>query len=327
MPEAILGKLKRNLQKNANLVSVGALILGIGAVMSFTGETFLTINNISNILLQSTMIIAIGIGMTFILITGEIDLSAGSMMAISSLLVGEFVVKGGLNPIIGCFVCIAIGILCGVANGVMVAKLNMMPFLVTLGTMSVYRGIGQSWVDGDVVYELPSELMVAGAGTIGKFPLAFVIVFVLCFVSWIILKYTSFGTYIYAIGGNEQAAKLSGISVNKIKIGSYAIGGLMFGVAGLILLGRMGGTYLLAGSGFELYGITACAVGGVSLYGGEGNVWGALLGGIFVQLIRNSMTQLNVPNATQMAINGIVIIAAVAVDCLRRNLNEKRLRS
>jgi len=323
-----LGKhFEKSMRKNAILVTVILIILGISIAMSFASEKFLTVNNITNILLQSTMIIIVGIGMAYILILGGIDLSAGSVMALTSLLVGEFVINGGMNPVLGVVVCIGIGTLCGLVNGLLISKLGMMPFLATLGTMSVYRGLGQALVNGQVVYDLPDELMYAGAGMWGSFPVAFVIALVLCFLSWIVLKRTSFGTYVYAIGGNAQASKLSGIPVGKIKILSYTIGGALFGVAGLISLGRMGGTYLLTGSSFEMYGITACAVGGISLAGGEGNVWGALVGGILVQLIRNSMTQLSISNSTQMVINGVVILVAVAIDCFRRRLREKKTQA
>jgi len=312
------------LRKNGILLTVAAIILVIGIAMTFAAENFLTVNNITNILLQSTMIIMIGLGMTYILVLGDIDLSAGANMAITSLLVGEFVVNGGMNPVLGLILCLVIGTVCGFINGILITKLGMAPFLATLGTMSIYRGLGQSIVNGECVYNLPTVLTYAGSGTWGKFPVAFAIVLVFAVLSWILLKRTRFGVHIYAIGGNTQAAALSGIPVAKIKTLCFTIGGFLFSVAGLISFGRMGGTYLTNGNSYEMYGITACAVGGISLAGGEGNVWGAVIGGILVQLIRNSMAQLGVKNATQMVVNGLVILAAVAVDCIRRMIRDKK---
>jgi len=292
-------------------------LVAICAVLSILSPYFLTSDNLITVLLQSSINSILAAGVTFIILTGGIDLSIGSVVAFSSAIMGELIVNKGMNPILGILLGLFLGSFAGFVNGIIIAKVRIPPFIVTLGSMSIWRGLALQLTGGTHTYELPSIIKWMGQGYVGPVPVPFIFAIVTYTIAWFILTRTSFGLYTYAIGGNEQGARLSGINIDKMKIIIYTLGGFLFGLGGVILAGRLNSTAGVVGSGFELDAIAAVVIGGTSLFGGEGVVWGSLLGAVLMGVIRNGMNLLNVSAYWQMVIIGAVVVGAVSVDALR----------
>ncbi|NPV53931.1 MAG: ABC transporter permease [Firmicutes bacterium] len=302
---------------SSQLSSILALI-GLSVILSFLSPHFLTSGNLLTVLLQSSINSILAVGETFIILTGGIDLSVGSVVAFSSAIMGELVVNYGLNPYLGILLGLVLGTLTGLLHGVIITKIGIPPFIVTLGAMSIWRGLALQLTGGTHTYGLPSVILWLGQGYIGPVPVPFVVALAVYVVSWFILDRTQLGLYTYAIGGNEQATRLSGINIHRYKVYLYAICGFLSGLAGVILAGRLNSTAGVVGVGFELDAIAAVVIGGTSLFGGEGIVWGSLLGAVLMGVIRNGLNLLNVSAYYQMVVIGAVIVAAVGVDALRR---------
>lgn len=292
-------------------------LIAIGTVLSILSPYFLTSDNLITVLLQSSINSILAVGVTFIILTGGIDLSIGSVVAFSSAIMGELIVNRGVNPFLGIFIGLALGSFAGFINGIIIAKVRIPPFIVTLGSMSIWRGLALQLTGGTHTYELPAIIKWMGQGYVGPVPVPFIFAIVTYTAAWFLLTRTSFGLYTYAIGGNEQGARLSGINIDRMKIIIYTLAGFLFGLGGVILAGRLNSTAGVVGSGFELDAIAAVVIGGTSLFGGEGVVWGSLLGAILMGIIRNGMNLLNVSAYWQMVIIGAVVVGAVSVDALR----------
>lgn len=288
------------------------------AGLGFLSPSFLTASNLISILLQATLVMILAVAETFIIISGGIDLSVGSVVALSSAVMGEIVVHQGVNPFAGIIIAFGIGTAAGFIHGLLITKLDMAPFIVTLGTMTVWRGVALLFVKGQVIYSLPEQLNWLGSAEIGIIPVAVIASILIYFIAWFVLSRTKLGVYTYAIGGNQHAARLSGINIDRTKIAIYTIGGFLCAVAGLVVVGRTGSTNASVAMGYELDAIAAVAIGGTSMAGGEGNIWGTLIGAVIMQVIRNGMNLLGADPYLQMVVLGVVIVAAVAVDCLRR---------
>lgn len=303
---------------NSSQLTAGAGLIIMMVLLSFLSDNFFSANNLINICLQASVIGILAICETFVIISGGIDLSVGAMVALPSAMMGYFVVNKGINPVLGILVCLIIGMICGLINGLLIALLDMPPFVVTLGTMTIYRGLAYEWTNAEAVYGLPDSINFLGQKYIGIIPFAVIVVLLLYVIAWFILKHTKFGLYTYSIGGNVVASRLSGIRVKTVKCGIYTLSGLLCGIAGLVIAGRMNGTSALVANGYETDAIAAAAIGGISMAGGKGNIWGTLIGVLVMQCIRNGMNLLGVSSYLQMVVIGIVIIFAVALDCIRR---------
>jgi ribose transport system permease protein len=264
------------------------------------------------------MVSILAVAETFVILSGGIDLSVGSIVAFSSAFMGELVVHHHLNPILGLGVALLLGIFAGFVHGMIITKARVPPFIVTLGAMQVWRGIALQFTNGSNIYELPDVLTWVGQGSVGPIPASILLAVLVYFVAWIVLTRTKLGLHIYAVGGNEQASRLSGINIDRTKIIIYTISGFLCGVAAILISGRMGATSGNTATGYELDAIAAVVIGGTSLFGGEGVVWGSLIGALMMQVIRNGLNLLSVPAYYQMVVIGLVIIVAVAVDCIRR---------
>jgi ribose transport system permease protein len=233
-------------------------------------------------------------------------------------MMGQFVVKMGFPGASGIFICLGFGLVAGLMNGMLISLINMPPFVVTLGTMTIFRGLAYEWTHAAAIYGLPDSLNFLGQKYIGIMPVAVLTVLGLYVLSWFLFKHTRFGLYTYSIGGNVMASRLSGINVKLVKCAIYTLSGLLCGVAGIIIAGRMNGTTALVASGSETDAIAAAAIGGISMSGGRGNIWGTLIGVLVMQCIRNGMNLLGVSSYYQMVIIGLVIIVAVGIDCIRQ---------
>jgi ribose/xylose/arabinose/galactoside ABC-type transport system permease subunit len=303
--------------------SLGPLI-GLGAVYLFfclwAGEPFYSSFNSVTVLTQSVIVTAGALGMTLIIISGGIDLSVGSVIALSTVVVARLL-EGGSSPWTAGLAGIAVGALCGAANGLLITRLRLVPFIITLGTLLVFRGAATGLAHEQKI-DAPITWLNA---MLAKFPEpAWLIVapgvwltLLLAVAVALLLRNTVLGRHIYAIGSNENAARICGVRVELTKFYIYTLGGLLTGVAGLMQFSRLTVGDPTAARGMELDIIAAVVIGGGSLQGGEGTVLGSLAGAMLMAVIRNGLSMQGVPNWVQDVLTGAIIVAAVAIDRLR----------
>lgn len=298
-----------------------ALVL-LCVILSLATPHFMTAYNIFTVMRQFSIIAIMSIGMTMVILTAGIDLSVGSMLGLVNVLVALFIVRG-----LGIWGGIILALLCGTAmgflNGLVIAKLELPPFVATLGSMSIFRGLALVITRGWPITGLPSSFTFLGEGYVGVVPIPVIIMIVFFVLGYIFLTRTVWGRYIYAVGGNEESAGLSGVNVNKVKIMVYAITGFLCGLAGIIMASRLSQGTPTAGTGYELDVIGAVVIGGTSLFGGEGSVLGSLIGAAIMGVLRNGLVLLGVSAFWQMAVIGMVIIIAVSGETIRRKLSLK----
>jgi ribose/xylose/arabinose/galactoside ABC-type transport system permease subunit len=297
-----------------------ALVLLI-VVFSIASPRFATPSNFILILLQVAVTGIISIGMLFVILSAGIDLSVGAILALAGMISGVYANKAPtpLNIFLAIVFPIAVGLFCGLLNGSLVAWARVPALIVTLGTMYAIRGF-VIWYRVNPIYDLQPWYRVIGQGSIGPVPLPVLIFFLVALAAWVVLTYTSFGRYVYAVGGNEQAARAAGINVSLVKLSVYTISGLLCGLAGLVFTSRLGAAQAISGQGFELIAIASVVVGGASLFGGRGTVEKTIIGALIIQVLSNGLVMLNVPSPIQQIIIGAIIIAAVGLDnFLRKN--------
>lgn len=305
------------LQTYKTQISTFFALIVLCIILGFASESFFKVNNLLTVLLQSSINSIIAIGMTFVIITGGIDLSVGSIVALSAAVMGELSVNRGVNPLLAMAIALGIGLIAGLMQGTIIAKINIPPFIVTLGGMTIWRGVALQFVKGQNIYGLSESMTWLGSSDIFGIPTPVITALIMYTIAWFILKRTKIGLYTYAIGGNEKASLLSGINLSRTKIFIYALNGGLCGLAAIIIAGRMNGTSAVIGTGYELDAIAAVAIGGTSLSGGKGVIWGTLIGAVVMGVIRNGLNLLNVSSYYQMIIIGVVIVFAVAIDALR----------
>lgn len=310
-------KLSMIMKHYGTQISTCFALLILCIVLSILSPNFLKVGNLLTVLLQSSINSVIAVGMTFVIISGGIDLSVGSIVALSTAVMGELVVNAGLDPFLGMLIALLIGVGAGFVQGMIIGSIKIPPFIVTLGGMTIWRGLALEFVDGKNIYGLPDQINWLGSSSILGIPTAVLFAVLIYFIGWYVLKKTKIGLYTYAIGGNENASKLSGISIKKTKVFIYSLTGLLCGMAGILIAGRMNGTSAIVGQGYELDAIAAVAIGGTAMSGGKGNLWGTLLGAVVMGVIRNGLNLLGVSPYFQMIIIGLVIVTAVAVDAIR----------
>lgn len=297
-------------------------LMGLGLVcftLTCLSDKFLTLMNLTNISRQASINALLSLGMLLPILTAGIDLSVGSILALSIMMMGVAVVNMGINPFVGILICISVGALLGWVNGFLLTKLRLPhPFISTLGMMNVNRGMALILTGAAPVVGFPLAIQYLGNADVGPIPVSFLLVVMMYILFHVFLTRTSMGRYIYAIGGNKEAARLSGIPVNRVLTLVYTLSGFMSGLAGLVLVGRVNSAFPLAGLGYELDAIAACIIGGASFFGGVGTVWGTLIGSLIIAVLRNGLNLLNVSADLQMAVIGVVIIVAVYIDVLRQ---------
>ncbi|WP_018247411.1 ABC transporter permease [Orenia marismortui] len=288
-------------------------LIGLIIVMSFLSEYFLTVHNLMNVTRQVSINAVLALGMTFVILTGGIDLSVGSVLALSSVITAGLM-SSGMNIALVLIVGIGVGTLLGLLNGILVAKGKMQPFIVTLGMMTIARGLTLIYSNGRPISGFDKAFRFLGTGHLLGVPVPVIIMFALLAVSYVVLKKTPFGRYVYAIGGNEKATELSGINTDKIKIGVYAISGFLASVSGIILASRLNSAQPTAGTGYELDAIAAVVLGGTSLAGGQGGIVGTIIGALIIGILNNGLNLLNVSSFYQLVAKGAVILIAIFLD-------------
>tara|TARA_R110000751_G_scaffold189187_2_gene295162 strand:+ start:26569 stop:27522 length:954 start_codon:yes stop_codon:yes gene_type:complete len=288
------------------------VLLVLTLVFGLMSPTFFEPGNLANILKQSSLLGFVALGMCFVLIGGGLDLSVGSVVALSSVLIAGL--SATLPPIVGIHVALGAGILIGIANGVLITTFRFQPIIVTISTMAIVRGMAMAYSDSRPIFgTLPEELFLLADGTLLGLPVPAILFFLACAISVFFLHYTALGRQIYQVGGNEEAARLAGINVARVKIVTYAISGFLSSFAGLMLVARMqSGEAVRTGVGWELDAIAAAAIGGVSLMGGIGTVSGTLCGALMIGMMANAFNLLGINPYWQRIVIGIVLAVAVA---------------
>jgi ribose/xylose/arabinose/galactoside ABC-type transport system permease subunit len=268
-------------------------------ILSFISPQFLTVSNWTIIITQASINALLAFGVTFVIITGGIDLSLGSMVAVTGVTAAMLAHPDTFPVVLPIFAGLLAGLLMGLFNGFIITKSKIAPFIVTLGTMTIGRGLALILSEGRPVSNLSDSFNFIGGGDVFGIPLPIIVLIIIFIICSIILKKTLLGRYIYAIGGNEQAARASGINVNQVKMAVYSISGLLAGLAGILLTSRITTGQPNAGAGFELDAIAAAVIGGTSTSGGTGTMTGTLVGVLLIGVINNGLDLLNVTSYYQ----------------------------
>lgn len=307
--------MKQAMKYMSELTSLIALV-GLMIVITIINPSFLTTNNLLNLLLQVTANGFIAFGMTFVILTGGIDLSVGSSLALSSALAAGLI-GGGLPVPVAIVLAICLGGLFGMLNGLLIAYGKLAPFIVTLATMTIFRGATLVYTNGNPVTKGLSDSFLfqfLGQGYIVGIPFPVILMFLVFVILAILLHKTAFGKAVYALGGNEKAAYISGIKLNKVKIIIYTISGMMASLSGLIITSRLSSAQPTAGASYEMDAIAAVVLGGTSLSGGKGRIWGTLIGALIIGVLNNGLNIIGVSAFWQQVVKGIVILIAVLLD-------------
>lgn len=300
--------------------TVGPFLALVVACLFFTSQTprFMTGTNLSFIFQQSVWVATLAIGQTLVILTAGIDLSNGAVMTLGSIVMTKFAVDNGVNP----FLAIGAGLVVtggfGFLNGMLVTQLRLPPFIVTLGMLNIAFALTQIYTT-ETIQNLPHEQTVLGdTFKIGGTAITYgsVLMVILFLVMWFVLRETAFGRHIYAVGNNPEATRLAGISTTRLLVAVYTLAGVFYGIAALLLIARTGVGDPQAGQTANLDSITAVVLGGTSLFGGRGNVMGALIGALIVSVFRNGLQLMGVPSIYQVLITGILVILAVSIDQL-----------
>ena len=303
--------MKSSLQKLGPVIG----LLLIVVIISIMSPSFLTMNNLLNVLRQVSINALIAFGMTFVILTGGIDLSVGSILALTGAVTAGMM-SGGLDPILAMILGVLLGVLLGAINGLIIAKGKVAPFIATLATMTIFRGLTLVYTEGRPISGLGDSMafQMLGKGYFFGIPFPVITMAISFAVLYFILKKTTFGRRVYAVGGNEEASRLSGINVDRIKIYVYSLAGGLTAIAALILTSRLNSAQPTAGNMFELDAIAAVVLGGTSLTGGRGWIVGTLVGALIIGVLNNGLNLIGVSSFFQQVVKGAVILIAVLLD-------------
>lgn len=307
--------MKNTVKYMSELTTVIALII-LMAVITIINSNFLTANNLLNLLLQVTSNALIAFGMTFVILTGGIDLSVGSILALSSALTAGLL-GSGMPVTLAILISLILGCILGMMNGLLISYGKLAPFIVTLATMTIFRGATLVYTNGNPITKGLSDTFLfqfLGQGYIVGIPFPVIIMFIVFIILYVLLHKTAFGKSVYAIGGNEKAAYISGVKLNKVKIIIYSISGIMASISGLIITSRLSSAQPTAGASYEMDAIAAVVLGGTSLSGGKGRILGTLIGALIIGVLNNGLNIIGVSAFWQQVVKGVVILIAVLID-------------
>jgi ribose transport system permease protein len=294
------------------------VLLILTVVLSLTTRSFLTADNLFGIVRNYSDIAISALGMTLVIITGGIDLSVGSIMALAGLVCALALTAWGLPVPLAVLAGVLAGGVVGLLNALLVVQLRLQPFIATLGMLGVARGFVVGSTNGQVVRSFPASFTQLGQGYVGPVPVPVIFLLVFGVLVGLFLKYHVWGTYIYAVGGNETSAVLTGLPVRRVKMFVYIMSGLLSGLAGVLVVARLGVSAPTQALGYELNVVAAAVIGGVSLQGGRGTIPGAMLGAVIIGVLYNALVMLSVPTYWQQAFIGGIIILAALIDILRQ---------
>ena len=320
-------KKKKRFEMRGNLsILMGLVVLCV--FFSITSDKFFSAGNLVNMLLQVANIGIIAIGGLFVILTGGIDLSAGSMTALVGLLMAGFCVDNGFPVFISILLGFAAGIGMGFINGLSVTRLRLSPFIVTLAMQSMLRGLGNVYSMGTTIYGMPNSFNFVGGGVIRIFnweiPFPVILLIVLFIIGHFVLSKTVFGHQVYAVGGNREAAYLAGINVKRVEMTTYVIAAVLTSVAALVLTGRLAAALPTAAEGLEFSAISAIVIGGGSLSGGKGNMLGTFIGVLIIGVLNNGLNLLNISPFWSKFAQGLIIFVAVLIDAINQRRAQDR---
>lgn len=311
-------KKKMNLAATWEKVGMPFVLLVLVVFMLIKAPNFGTVSNLFNVARSISISAILAAGMTFVIITTGIDLSVGPTIAVSGC-IAVLAAQQGLNPLLAILLGMVIGALIGLINGFLIAYCNLAAFIVTLGTMTFMRGLAYTITGGLPIVDNGLNFRALGNGYLFHVPIPFIVMIIVYVVMWIVLDKTKYGSHVYAVGGNAEAARLAGINVKGVLLSVYVIAGLCAGLAGCIFAARVVSAQPTAGDGYEMDAIAAAVLGGTSLMGGKGKIPGTLIGAIIFGVLTTGLVLMNVPFFTQQLVKGIVIIIAVLIDGLKEN--------
>ncbi len=296
------------------------VIIVLAIIFAFINPRFASIANFTNILTQASFIIIMAVGMTFVITSAGIDLSVGSLVALVTV-IGFDLIKGGMHPALGVLVMFALAGSIGCVTGLLIAYVKIPPFIATLGMMAGLRGLALVHSAGNMHFGLPTSLTYLGQGSIVGVPVPVIISLVFAaFGAWL-FKHTKFGLHVRAVGGNREAARLAGVPVNRVEVMVYVLMGLVTALGGLIMIARIDSTQATIGTAMEIHVISAVIIGGTSLFGGRGTIYGTVMGAILLSMMTNALVIAGVDFFWQLVVMGGIVLIAVAIS----NLREQRI--
>lgn len=309
---------KINFKSKINEYAIYVILVLLFIFFSIASPSFINTNNLINVVRQISMLGIASVGMTFALLVGGIDLSIGSQMSMVAVICSLLMTKYNTNPYLASLLCVFLTSVVGFFNGIIISKIKMPPLIVTLSTMIIIEGIAFIISKGIPIFGFPQGFSVLGQGYIGIIPIPVIIMIVILITGAVILNKTYIGRYFYSIGGNEEASRLSGIDVDKIKMLAYILSGLFAGIAGVILLSRTNSGQPTMGKGFEFDVLTAVVLGGVSVNGGVGKISNVISGILIIGVLNNGLVLMGVSTYVQSVIKGVILLIAVAFDFIQR---------
>lgn len=299
-----------------DLLPAFVTLLVFGGIFTFNSNTFLTPSNMVNVLLQSTTNLIIGVGIFFVIMSGNFDLSGSAILALSTCVACKLSIDGVAAPL--CWLAaIGVGALCGAFNGFAVSKMKLVPFIATLSTQYMCRGLALVITNGYTYYGMSDTYIFLGNGSLGFMPMAILISLVLYILIHFILKYTVWGHRLTAVGGNREAAKLAGINTVKVQWQAYIFAGIMYAIAGIVMSGRTQSIMSTSANGAEMYAIAGIIIGGASMGGGRGTAYGVALGIFVVSMLSNGINMMGVGVYWTQFVTGLIIFIAIALDVIR----------
>jgi ribose transport system permease protein len=305
-----------NLKKSQLLSNVIALVTLI-VIFSIVSDNFLTYRNVSDVIRSYSFLGIAALGQTMVMITGGIDLSVGGIAGLSAITAGFLMDKMAVHPYLILFIGILVGVLCGIINGLIVTKLKIIPFIATIGTMEMFFGLVMVITRGVPIFTIPKEVQnVASADLLG-IPLPIIVFTLIACFAYYLLKHTYIGRSVFSVGGNAQAAKMCGLSIERTQVFVYVLSGILSGIGGIMALSWLGSGQPTIGQDWLLPGVAATIIGGTNLTGGKGSIIGTILGIFLIGFLDNGLTMLNVSPFWRGAVTGIIVILAVLIDVLR----------
>lgn len=297
--------------------AVLVLFLVVFALFTARTDRFAQPDNLLNVARQYSELAVVSVGLTMVIISGGIDISIGSVLGLSSVLVGVLCTGMGMNVWLASCLAVLAGLACGMLNGLLITRVRLRPIVTTLAMMSAARGLAYVLSGARTISEFPESFVALGQATLGPIPLSVIVAIVLVVSGAVFLRGTAFGRCIYAVGSSEEAARLSGVNVSGARLFAYSLTGLLAGLGGVMMAARLASSIAEAGTGMEFEAITAVVMGGSSLTGGEGSIIGTIIGVAVMGVLRNGLNLIGVPNTWQVFFLGVMLILAVLGDNLR----------
>lgn len=315
----ITSMLKKGTSSSTGMITLVLIVMIIG--LNLVNNAFLSKYNVSTLVRTISFTTIVAFGQTLVLLTGGIDLSVAGIAGVSGIVASWLMVNTGINPFVCILITIIAGFGAGCINGLIITKVKLVPFIVTLATGEVFGGLIYLITQGWPIQNIPGSVTAIGRGMIGMIPVPTIIMIAIGIILMVMLKYFPFGRYIYALGGNENAARITGVKTDRIKILVYGLSGLMASIAGILITARLGAAQPSVGSTWVMPSVTAAIIGGTSLLGGQGGIGGTIIGSILMGVISNAIVLLEVSPYAEKVIVGVVVLVAVAIDRIRSRMN------